>query len=371
MKIYKLSLLALVALVTFSCSKDENSPTTGTPEEDLITIAENSDEEVYMDISDVESGISVENGTLVNGTVSNATGAAFSLQSNTVSGYQEYGFDLSLQTSTEVSKIFLQLLNEDGSASENYFSIDLVSNTLPRTVASRTSSGAVFTDLHVSFDDSIGPGRFCSYIYVHYMNGTTSTYEEFCVEVEAWGGNPNLVGNWVFTKGETVIVSGEEEVSYTIFSGIPVPHNEVLECRDGSHLEYIRNSDTISDYFIKINEDGIGEWSASNLSPYYEVDPLLCQLDIQEQFINYLIDVKWSYDEENQRLILIEMLRQETGYDFDGSEIDYSSNLVSVFKEFNIDGLSNSNLILSSFDCSTYGEGECQQYDTIYWYFEK
>ena len=366
MKIYKLKLLAVVVLFTFSCSKEETNITTETPEEDLITIAENPAEEVYMDISDVESGISIENSALVNGSISNATGTSFSLQSNTVSGYQEYGFDLSLQTSTEISKIYMQLLNEDGTASENYFSIDLVSNTLPRTVAARTSSEAVFTDLHVNFDDSIGPGRFCSYISVLYLNGVISTYEEVCVEVEAWGGNPNLVGDWEFTKRGFEI----DGVHITIKTGEPVGHFVTFECSDGSLFEEYMDSYILSNHFMNLQSDGSAVILADGLSYYDDRDYFMCQIDVQEQFISSLINAKWSYDEENQELILIEISRQNTGYDFDGSEIDNSSNLIYVFREFNINDLSSSNLFVNSVECSVFGGG-CQLYDTIYWYFEK
>ena len=283
MKNYKLSLLALVALVTFSCSKDEttssNNDSDTASETYTPNIQSNSAEEAYIEVEDVEGGIIIEGATLESGSLTPNELTSFELDATEYTGLQGEGFEMVLQVESDYAGAYIQLLEEDGSMSSNYFDVPnpfsyvyrstpkskVKSNVLSHKSAVKTNDTEDEITIDVDFEETVTEGTFCYVICVYDTEGNISSPVEVCVEIEAWGGNPDVVGEWDFIKRldytdevfDNEIIDGlqdcetkESEICYNenIYEGEEVTFSQ-QQCNLASGTGLILNADGSMELF--------------------------------------------------------------------------------------------------------------------------
>ena len=329
MKNYKLTLLALVALITFSCSKDEttssnNDSDTGS-ETYTSNIQSNSAEEAYIEVEDVEGGIIIEGATLESGSLTPNELTSFELDATEYTGLQGEGFEMVLQVESDYAGAYIQLLEEDGSMSSNYFDVPnpfsyvyrstpkskVKPNVLSHRSAVKTNDTEDEITIDIDFEETVTEGTFCYVICVYDTNGNISAPIEVCVEVEAWGGNSDVVGEWDFIK--TV------EYADGVFDGQFIAG--VTECFDISPYNCYTSADSyeevtfskqecelINEGVLTLNADGTMELYDKYTDSYYdnvEGSDNWCEYEYNTYVEETRYTGNWSYDEESNELFIV------------------------------------------------------------------
>ena len=210
-------------LVLSSCSIDENIDLIR--EEFLLPSSPSEEEAIELDT--LESGFIIEGASLQSGIIQSNDLVSFSIDNEEQTAFQDLGFEIQMQVPSNYAGAMIQLLDENGQASENYYNIPLSGKTSAQakksssnnaqanimfkdksyyaqesyTTSARTAANAdQDVSITVNFDESITAGSFCYNLYVYDKDQNISTPEKICVEVEEWGGVNDLIGDWQLTK---------------------------------------------------------------------------------------------------------------------------------------------------------------------------
>ena len=307
-------LTSLASLMFTNCSKeDENS----NDQENLSEVSQDVVEESNIELSTVTNGISIENSTLISGTPTPNEQTSFSVNETEQSGFQDVGFEIELNVPSNYAGAYLQLISEDGTPAENYYDIVGSSysfkqlNTSRASFLSKKSSNLSAksltveeeetTTIEVDFDETIPAGSFCYSLCIYDTEGNVSAPQTLCVEVEAWGGNNNLSGTWELTHfieiengvSETTNV-GEEKVDYAY----------TRTCNDQSFE--IEELSTLFSLTLNFNQEGEQDYKFSREDNYLSDDfRSTCQVTYDVHFEESSPTGYWAYDEEEQKLTLV------------------------------------------------------------------
>ena len=302
MKKVTLCLVASIFLSVLSCSDDDSSP-------DLINVESDASEEVSLDPVDVSENISINGSTKVAGNPPAPNGAiAFSMPTSTQSGFQNNGFDISFDAPASYAGAYIQLKGENGDTAPEYFDVPYgPGKSLKRSKKNKLFKASEKVNenditIDVDFNENVTAGTFCYIICIYDGQGNISDPVEVCVEVEAWGGNPNLVGTWQLEKfaydGQFELPGEEECDDSTIF------------CNDQTEL-LIENAycDKLTSLPLTFNADGTFEYIENGKYTNYDYDASIeaCQPIFEpEKEDQYISRGKWAYDEEENKLTLVE-----------------------------------------------------------------
>jgi len=188
----------------------------------------------------------------------------------------------------------------------------------------------------IRVDQTVPPGKFCYTICVYDTDGNISLPQTVCVEVEAWGGNNEIVGNWKYEKEETTrngktTVTNLNQKDCDNLSG-----SSTLTCENQETLSYDSYCDTILSLQLNINSDGtqssLSESTEDRIN--FELSRDQCkEIRIIEDY-KYGSSGNWAYDEEQKKITFIEFVSTET---IDGEvvtenteEIGFDVELISV-----------------------------------------
>lgn len=346
-----LTMSAFFAVI--SCSKDDDSVN-----QDLENAAT---EDVNLSAADVSGNIIITGATKKEGSAPAPNGdIAFTIDTKEQSAFQKNGFDITLQASEDYAGAYLVLKDENGMASE-YFDIPKGAGQKAFKTQKRNflkSSVRKMNDTEVEIDvdfNNVPPGNFCYLICVYNESGAVSEPSEVCVEVEAWGGNSAVVGEWSFQKS-----------TYEDEDGIEVDEVGTEEC-DASII-FCENQEEINvdqaycdttifgDLIFK--EDGT--YSYKDQTKYrnldFEASRENCEARFEEEAIENSSSVgNWAFDEEENILTLVEF-----EYIEDGEKEVYEDGYLL----FN-DGVKISGNSLEFFGSEVY-EGEVESYSSIF-----
>jgi len=198
--------------------------------------------------------------------------------------------------------------SNEGSTVPDYFDIPYSLNRKPKNTSHALSKASKKIDdddveIDIDFNENITPGKFCYIICIYDTTGNISEPIEVCVEVESWGGNPNLTGTWNFTKR---VRDGVTEFS---IGGGECDSASII-CEDDTELE-IENAycDVLTSLPITFNADGT--YTSLETGTYTRYDYNLsiesCTVVLEEeQDETYTSKGNWAYDEEEQKLTLVE-----------------------------------------------------------------
>ncbi len=321
MKKIKLLLLSSLFIGAISCSSDDSSDDNGND------VAINQEEETVLNPEDVSEGITIEGATRNTGNPPTPNGQInFTMDNTTQSAFLNSGFDISFDAPANYAGAYIQIINDTNSANDY---LDVPSNSLV-TPQSQNQSG-IFSkatkmtdgevEIDVDFGDAIPPGKFCYIICIYDDAGNISDPVEVCVEVEAWGGNPALVGTWNYTKqienGVTILPGEESDCGSTTIS-----------CVNGAELEIENAYCYVLDTFkLTINNDGTYNYRSDDTEkPFnFQASAENCEAVFSaEQSSYYISKGKWAYDEEEGKMTLVEFEYEEAsgGQVFEGTEED-------------------------------------------------
>ncbi|GAA3618369.1 hypothetical protein [Flavivirga jejuensis] len=361
MKILKTTLLlVIISCLTYSCSKDSTAN-----EEEILADQQNELEEANIPLEDLNSGISIDGATKNAGTPPQPTGDVnIEISSDKAEAFQKAGFNLKFSTTeTDIAGAYLLFKDSDNNTASDYFDIPVSelttynksgdtkgNNSSKKNLLFKSNNSLVDGDyeIDVNFGDSFPPGKFCADLCIYDQENNISQIVTVCVEVEAWGGNASIVGEWLleeesFDNGEYTIVCENEE-------SIEADYSQVIKD------EIIFNVDNNGDFYVTYYEeykDLDYEASRTNCSAIYSDDI--------EKY-NDKETGKWAYNETNSTLTLVsfkyeDFIEPQYSEDYPNGELLFEGDKVEI-----IDG----KLVITS----TYTEGD-ETYTDIFTFVRK
>ncbi len=307
----------LASTFLISCSSDDSPADQGGGDGDPTGGGDPTTEENIEDreipISELQSKITIENGTFIAGKEAPAPNGTldFQLGITEQEGLLNSGFDIVFSsTSATVKGAYVVLKDVNGNNVDGYFDAGFSNNSGGKTATIKkgrkaTVNGKMAEEneltVNVNFDASLQPGKFCYAICIYDEAGNISQIQEVCVNIEAWGGNTDIVGEWIYNRSEgTVIVTPDNTTD--------------ISCENGQSITnvstYIEERDT---WTLTLSEDGI----------YVEVyDELGQRLDYLQSEKDceavYFEDVdldkysgNWAYNEQAKTLTTIDFMYED------------------------------------------------------------
>ena len=209
---------AIAALViAASCGKDSADDTAQQIQKEAEQL-----EQTPLGANDVSDNLLISGGTEMEGMPPAPNGTlSFDASGTSKSAFLGEGFDISLNSDSQIVGAYIQIKTEDGTSADSYYDINIDANASDNKSSkkiNKRSSKAVMTQkendisLDVDFTNEIEPGIFCYEICVYDGEGNISEPQEVCVTVESWGGFAAAVGNWNMTKEEEVKEDGSVEI---------------------------------------------------------------------------------------------------------------------------------------------------------------
>jgi len=307
MKKTYLCAVAALFLVAASCSDDDSVS-------GIVTVTPDPTEEIALNPDDVSGNIIINNGTIVPGDAPTPTGTLpFTMDQTTQSGFQKNGFDITFDAPTNYAGAYIQVQSADGTMADEYWNVsvpgrsNVIDNEKRKGLFNKqlSRSNDQQVEIDVDFEDTVSPGTFCYLICIYDTDGNISQPVEVCVEVEAWAGNPNLVGNWTLTK-EEITYEGETDIDIV---GEESCESFTVNCNNDSSL-------TIEDAYcytinlanITFNADGTLSETYKETSTDYNYSSTIesCEATYFEtEEDNYSATGYWAYDEEESLLTLV------------------------------------------------------------------
>ena len=316
-KIYLVPFAAF-AIFTTSCKKDDESVA------QLQEVVENAAEDQALDIKAIADGISSERGERKDGNPPAANGKInFKLESDKQYGYQEAGVIIEFTQVDDFAGAYIQLKSADGTVDPTYFDIPKRGfKAAPQEENRRGSKLGQKEEeqtesIELDFDDTIPPGTFCYVICVYDNDGNISEPQEACVEVEAWGGNPNLIGNWKLVKERYTDYETKEIIE--VAKGEKYCDDYVLTCyNQGNETKTFENADCETTQFIDVNFNEDGTFTSASEHIYDKIDhpksSETCSLIIEkDQIDTYTSKGQWSFNEDTQEIVLVELSSTDNG----------------------------------------------------------
>ncbi len=296
-----------------SCSDEGGKDDVNGDDPKIIKEAPLATEETPLKIEQLEKGISIDGATVKSGTISPTSNITFDVVDKEQSGFLDTGFNIELNVPDNYGGAILQILDESGNPSENYYDIPsdfkFSSSFKKRRKKHHKVSAKSLNDnndssltIEVGFDETIPPGRFCYWICPYDADGNIGEPVEVCVEIESWGGNDNIAGTWNYTKEEEV-VNGVLEV---IDAGEADCTTSFTFC-DSSEDEY-EDCDTINSLSLTFLSNGAFTVNLNRTSTDIDFDD--CQI---KDFNSVSISKgNWAYNEEEGLITLVTNEYSET-----------------------------------------------------------
>lgn len=347
MKIIKLLfLLTLLFSITFSCGNDDGAGTQ--PDEDLEQ-QQNETENRNIPIAEIDNGIIIEGATKITGVPPAPNGSLnFQIDGSKQEAFQLAGFDIDFTTTDNIEGAYIVFKEQGGAASNSYFDVPVSALIAGKSVKTKTegvkksrkvtSLKALVENnyvLDVDFDQSIGPGDFCYEICLYDLNGNISAIETVCLTVEAWGGNSEIVGEWIFDRYEPA----EDDNAMTDFpclngQTLNIPYS-IIEKE-----EWIFVLSANGDYYETYND------IFKELDAETTYNTCTATYDSESTIINEKYSGKWAYNEDNETLTVIDFKYEDfvdstfnetydfgQGY-FDRVKVDVISNELVITETY-------------------------------------
>ena len=296
-----------------SCSSDDSAA-----EEQAAQKALNDLEDLSINLK--TGSIVIDGATTKQGEPPASNGdVPFALTDKTLSAYQLHGFDLVFDSPENLQGAYIQLKNEDGTMASEYLDI-------PKEAMNTSYFGKSFTKKHspnksnkeetkqrtinIDFKSEVTAGTFCYVICLYDAFLNVSDPIEVCVEVESWGGNADIIGNWAVTKfidNEETTNIGEEDCDESFATN--------LTCENGSQLEYnSKYCSTNNNIQLILNSDGSYSISQDYIENYidYEESRKTCKETLKNEEFIYTSNGKWAFNEEDNTFTLVNFGYSET-----------------------------------------------------------
>ncbi len=306
-------MVSLTSLLFFNCSSDDSNSTSSDGSM-LLDVAQNPIEETPINLQTLEKGITIPNAIVKTGTITPTGDISFAVDAKKQAALLGAGFSVELEVPNNYAGAFIQLKGDNGELSDNYFDVSnnrsfgfknlnnqLATNifTSKKTATKSLEDDTGAIEIKVEFDNTIPPGRFCYLVCIYDDQGNISEPTEVCVEVEAWGGNSNLVGKWIFEREEIILTDGIRTIR------IGEEHDCFLNSAtcNGVFIEE-RQCDITNSLIITFSENGTQKIDNNTTEGGFEFDDNFECIKATE--INKISVQKgnWAYNEEENKLLI-------------------------------------------------------------------
>ncbi len=284
-----ITLLIVSCISLSSCSSDDNN--NETPD------TENPDNTDPSEITaaTLTDGVTIDGATLQSGTPPAPNGALdFQISTSKQEAFLTSGFNISFTSTDQIAGAYLQFKDIEGNNANGYYDVPASAFGDSDGIKSSGNSGKKKAKqstskneeenliIDVDFEDTIPVGSFCYVICLYDDNGNISQIQEVCVDIEAWGGNSSIVGEWIHvedteTPNLTNITCDNQEVINDVPLSI-INKEEWLFVlnEDGSYYEIyddeiqnlnlIKSQETCTKVYKDDNEKEkfSGKWSYNN-----------------------------------------------------------------------------------------------------------
>ncbi|MDO5989443.1 hypothetical protein Q4Q39_18720 [Flavivirga amylovorans] len=299
MKFFKpLFTLIAFSVLFFSCSSDDDNNSGN----EQLANEQNQLEEADVPIANLNSDISVVGATKNQGTPpAPNSNLNLEISSDKAEAFQNSGFNLKFSTTeTNIAGAYLLFKDSDNNNASDYFDIPVSEfNTNKSSDTKNKSRGPLKSsktlidgeyEIDVDFGDSFPPGKFCADLCIYDEQENISQIVTVCVEVEAWGGNAAIVGEWVLEESTD---DDKYEVTCENQQTIEVDYSMIIKD------EVILNIESNGDFYIKEYE----EYKAINT----EATGADCTATYFDEIKKYddKETGKWAYNETDKTLTLV------------------------------------------------------------------
>ncbi|MGB0523481.1 MAG: hypothetical protein ACPGJS_11010 [Flammeovirgaceae bacterium] len=319
-------LFLLLTMMTFvnllsSCNEEDVTPHERNQQ---LANEQNALEENPIAVTDLTNHVNIEGATKKSGTAPAPTGTVdFQIETNTQMAFQSVGFLIQFQSTSNVAGAYIQLRDVDGNKANGYFDVPTSAFSSGRWAQSNKNpfTNRVTNDLlgiAVSFNNALPPGQFCYDICIYDDQNNISQIQTICVEVEAWGGNVDVVGQWKFDRYEP-----NNDVFYPAIICDSVEVNEQLHLSPRS-LEFDMRAD--GTYTLTIYE----EYRKADFSTSLASCAAVYEDEVNIDHVKYL--GQWAYNETNQHIVLVAFSFEDL--------IDPNNNQVSTDGSVQVDAKS-------------------------------
>lgn len=293
-----------LGLLFSSCSKEEEvSPISKEAEEEAQL--QNASEEQAIPIATLSQGIVITGAEKESGTPPTPTGKLdFTLSSDQQEAFQRTGFTIEFSTDMPVTGAYIRFLDTEDNAANHYFDASLSAdqgsrfapsrNSVKKSTLSHARTMQDNQEISVSFDESVPAGRFCYEICVYDDQGNISAPQKVCVEVEAWGGNASIVGEWIFDRSEPADDNNEKDT---------------LQCENGQEIITDYYKEYENEWTFVLNGDGsyYEIYNETEESLDYEASRSSCSAVYEESETDSdKYSGNWSYNEQAQTLTVVD-----------------------------------------------------------------
>ncbi len=293
----------LYICLTFSCSSSDNN--SSEKNEDTAK-KQNETENRIIPTSELGSGITIDGATSQQGLPPAPNGALdFQINTEKQEAFQEAGFDIKFSTSDNIKGAYVLFQDSDGNKLNNYLDVSLSSSTGKRSSkkpvitskkhnkSSKLNKVSTENDYTLDVDfDNISPGSFCYEICLYDENNNISAIQKICVEVEAWGGNSNIVGEWIYDRSD----DDSEETDTT-----------EINCENGETMTVNYNGNEDETWVLVLNAGGsyYETYKGFYENLKYEATRSSCsaiynKIDYDDKYFG-----KWVYNEDKETLTII------------------------------------------------------------------
>ncbi|NMH86510.1 hypothetical protein [Flavivirga algicola] len=302
MKITK-TLLTLIAftVLAYSCSSDDGNNNGN----EQLADEQNQLEEAPVPVENLNSDISIEGATKNQGTPP-APNSSLNLEisSDKAEAFQSSGFNLKFSsTETNIAGAYLLFKDADNNTASDYFDIPVSSFKTNKSGGTKENQSSkknpLFKnnnlidgeyEIDVDFDNTFPPGKFCGDLCIYDEENNISQIVTVCVEVEAWGGNATIVGEWILeesTDGDKYTVNCENQET------VEADYNQIIK------EEAILSIESNGSFYLTEYE----EYKSLN----FEASSTNCEAVYFDEVEKYDIKEtgKWAYNETDNTLTLI------------------------------------------------------------------
>ncbi|MGB1042467.1 MAG: hypothetical protein ACPGU6_03665 [Tenacibaculum sp.] len=244
MKKLSIAFFALVVGINLmSCNGDDIVNETGDPQ---VALEQNEAESNKIAAAILEEGVLINGATKKSGNPpSPNSNLNFQLNKNKTTALQKNGINIKFSSSADIAGAYIRFKDVDGNGASSYFNVPAdvfesknVKKSLLNERNVSKSKRTNDTSINVDFTDVIPAGVFCYDICIYDSANNISAIQSVCVTVESWGGNSNLVGNWIFVS------SSEDD------------YEENINCNNGNSITVLTNKIVKRNAEISFEENG-------------------------------------------------------------------------------------------------------------------
>ena len=193
----------MVAGFTFNACKKDNGTTISAPPASAREIP----------VDEIKNGVTITGGTLKTGSApAPNSNINFEVASNSQSVTQNSDFEINFKSTANITKAYLQLKDASGNKIDGYYEVPVNTGSSspnrlakkqpskPNKLASPRTDSLPYYSIDANVAPTVAAGTFWYSYCVVDDQGNISQVQTVCVTIASWGGNPNIVGEWVFEK---------------------------------------------------------------------------------------------------------------------------------------------------------------------------